>query len=96
VQVMADNAYLQDVEGMADVAAHALACARASGVPEPLCVELASQVFQEIVEEIPSEIARLEERRRYGVHRHRLCVPGSAAGVAVIAPESSRPASVHS
>ena len=47
--------HLQDVEGKADAAAHALARARESGVPEALCIELASQVFQEIIEEIPGK-----------------------------------------
>jgi hypothetical protein len=57
--------HLQDVEGKADAAAHTLARARDSGVPEALCIELASHVFQEIIEEIPGKSKERSWRPRF-------------------------------
>jgi hypothetical protein len=58
--------HLQAIEGKADAAAHALERARESGVPKALRVELASWIFQEIVEEIP------RKPRERPLHRRRL------------------------
>ena len=58
----------QDIQGKADVAAHTLGRAREAGVPEEVCAELATEVFQTIIKEIP----RKRRERRWSA-RLRFC-----------------------
>lgn len=75
---------MRNVEDKADVAAHAVACARASGVPEALCVELASRVFQEIIREIPGK----PNERSWRAHPKAVWAPGSPSEIARLEEDS--------
>jgi hypothetical protein len=62
----------RDMQGKADVAVHALGCAREAGVPEEVCAELVTEVFRTIITEIP-------RKQRKGGWSRRLSFPRPSA-----------------